>query len=102
MEALVDLIALLVVMASASLVPILSIRNVLRNRFKPWRSAVQETSEIMARWAVWIAVVLMYAYSLWSTYDRWGPLSTAVWAMGAPLLLGGVAGGLMISKRSKR
>ena len=91
MEAIAELVGILVVISTTSLFAVLSLRNVLQDRPKAWRSAVQDTAEIVTRWAVWLAVVLTLAYALWSIHDRWGVLGIGL-VLGAPLLLGAVAG----------
>ena len=94
MEAIADLVGLLVVMCTTSLFVVLLLRNVLQDRRKAWRSAAHDTANIVTRWAVWLAVVPTLGYALWSIHERWGVLGIGL-VLGVPLLLGAVAGAML-------
>ena len=97
MEAIADLVGILVVMSTTSVFVVLALRNMAQDRPKVWRSAAQDTADLVARWAVWIAVALTSMYGLWSVLDRWGLAGIGL-VLGTPLLLS-VAAAVMLGWR---
>ncbi|MDE0132222.1 MAG: hypothetical protein OXQ32_08185 [bacterium] len=91
MESINSLVALFVLTATLSLVPVLYLYYVVKGRPRPLRSAVHKTQEIVARWAVWLVLALATLYGLEVMIDRWGLLLVIATMCGFPAAFGVVA-----------
>ena len=91
MESINSLLALFALTATLSLVPVLYVYNVVRDRPRPLRSAVKRTQEMVAQWAVWLVVALGILYGLVVLIDRWGLLLVMATIFGLPAVFGVVA-----------
>ena len=72
MEEITTLVAPLVLPLTISVVPILYVVNVAKDRQRPLREAVDAAPTHVARWVLWLALALTVIYSVLYTLDRWG------------------------------
>ena len=72
MEEITNLVATLVLPAILTAVPICCVVNVAKDRQRPLRSAVDTAQTLVTRWAVWLALILVAAFGLLESIDRWG------------------------------
>lgn len=78
MEEITTLVTPLVLPLTISVVPILYVVNVAKDRQRPLREAVDAAPTHVARWVLWLALALTVVYSVLYTLDRWG-----AWALAA-------------------
>ncbi|MCY3649501.1 MAG: hypothetical protein OXG40_07160 [Acidimicrobiaceae bacterium] len=78
MEEISTLVSPLVLPLTVSVVPVLYVVNVAKDRPRPLREAVDTAPTHVARWVLWLALALTVVYSVLYTLDRWG-----AWALAA-------------------
>ena len=81
MEEITTLVTPLVLPLAISVVPVLYVVNVAKDRPRPLREAVDAAPTQVARWVLWLALALTVVYSVLYTLDRWG-----AWALAALFL----------------
>ena len=85
MEEITTLVTPLVLPLTISVVPVLYVVNVAKDRPRPLREAVDTAPTQVARWVLWLALALTVVYSVLYTLDRWGAWALAA-LFGAPLV----------------
>lgn len=78
MEEITTLASTLVLPLTISVVPVLYVVNVAKDRPRPLREAVDAAPAHVARWVLWLALALTVVYSVLYTLDRLG-----AWALAA-------------------
>ena len=66
------LVAPLILPVTISVVPILYIVDVAKDRPRPLREAVDTAQTQATRWAIWFALALTVVYAMLDSLDRWG------------------------------
>ena len=88
MQAINEMTAVFVLTATVASVPIMYLVNVIKDRSRPLRSAVDSVQAIVARWAVWLALILTTIYGLLVGIDRWGLWIMLILLLGPSALFG--------------
>ena len=102
MEEITTLVATLVLPAILTAVPICYVVNVAKDRQRPLRSAVDTAQTLVARWAVWFALLLVAVFGLLESIDRWGVGVVLVLLLGPFAVLGVVLAVVMIWRERRR
>ena len=99
MEPISDLVAATVLTYTYVAVVVMCLGNLRRNHPRPIRAAVDQTSEHVARIAVWLVLVIVTTDSALHLVGQWGPWITGALASG-PIIL--VIRALVLAVQLKR
>ena len=102
MEEITTLVATLVLPAIITAVPICYVVNVAKDRQRPIRSAVDTAQTLVTRWAVWLALILVAAFGLLESIDRWGVGVLLGLLLGPSAVLGVVLAVVTIRRERRR
>ena len=102
MEEITNLVATLVLPAILTAVPICCVVNVAKDRQRPLRSAVDTAQTLVTRWAVWLALILVAAFGLLESIDRWGVGVLLGLLLGPSAVLGVVLAVVTIRRERRR
>ena len=102
MEEITNLVATLVLPAILTAVPICCVVNVAKDRQRPLRSAVDTAQTLVTRWAVWLALILVAAFGLLESIDRWGVGVLLGLLLGPSAVLGAALAVVMIWRERRR
>ena len=99
MEEITTLVSPLVLPLTISVVPVLYVVNVAKDRQHPLREAVDTAPTHVTRWVLWLALALTIIYCVLYTLDRWG-----AWVLAALFFLPlvGVALAIPVVQISKK